>query len=116
MAYIHISLYLQISYSQFNFRTHTKDTLEKMESVGSYPPRFVVTYCTKNVPYEPLSSKITVSTGEEWGATFQVNDISDILQGKYVLETKFIYQYILTKSGIPEPLQDQSISVNFLNH
>ncbi|XP_065905175.1 uncharacterized protein [Dysidea avara] len=70
----------KISYSQFNFRTHTKDTLEKMESVGSYPPRFVVTYCTKNVPYEPLSSKITVSTGEEWGATFQVNDISDILQ------------------------------------
>jgi len=51
-----------------------------MESIGSFPPRFVVSY-EKIIPNAlKLSSKIIVSTGTK-DMTFQVNDMSDPIQG-----------------------------------
>ena len=51
-----------------------------MESVGSFPPRFVVTYQKIKVSAAPLSSKIVVSVGER-PIKFKVNDIPDPTQG-----------------------------------
>jgi len=73
-------IYLQILHSEFNFYDFEKATLQKLENIGSFPPRFVVTY-KRNVFGTPLSSTIIVSTGES-EMIFQVTDDSDPIKSK----------------------------------
>ena len=70
----------QIHHEEFDFRHYEKDTLQMLESICVYPPRFVVTY-QRNNPSIQLSSKITVSTGVKVIMEFIVNDDSDAMQG-----------------------------------
>ena len=77
-----VSCMLQIYHKDFNFRAYGRDTLQKMESIGSFPPRFVVSY-EKIIPNAlKLSSKIIVSTGTK-SMTFHM---SSPLQGIQLLQ------------------------------
>lgn len=51
-----------------------------MESIGSFPPRFVVTY-SRTHPNVLLNSKVIISAGARV-MTFQVNDNSNTQKGK----------------------------------
>jgi len=54
-----------------------------LESICGFPPRFVVTY-QRNIPNIPLSSKITIFTGETQ-MEFKVNDGSEPIQGNVTI-------------------------------
>jgi len=75
---------LQIYHKEFNFRAYGRDTLQKMESISSFPPRFVVSY-EKIIPNAlKLSSKLIVSTGTKI-MTFYM---SYHMQGSYAVVTE----------------------------
>ena len=51
-----------------------------MESIGSFPPRFVVSYEKIIANALKMSSKVIISTGTK-AMTFQVNDMSYPMPG-----------------------------------